>query len=502
LTEVFKQKKEGLTVMKYIQKLFIFLLFLVSGNILLAHSGKPAHHVVIDTDGALDDMRAISMLLSGNEIRVLAITCSQGTLEPDLVRTKVKSLLSAYHHEGIPVAAGAKSNRELPYWSGFAGSVAWGFENASGQPAGPEIVTRENDPALLLQKLLGDYSEDITLIALGSLKNYADWLGLYPEMKQKIKRIIWYNNHDIEAGFNYNLSPGSFHALVESGVPVEIVSNNKNALYCDQDYLDQIGRSGSVYAQQIHTVFSDTAVAERIQDKPLWDDLAVLYMTVPVLFSAEERDEVKYITLNRQVPANLIYETIRTLLSSSLATNNRVFKRFPVDQSLYKNEYAGMLDSTMTNYGPEEWKAICLTNEIHGHTGIYSIIGAKMGIRAMEFFHVGINNLRVTSFSGNRPPLSCLTDGVQISTGATPGQGLLTIAGDVEELPTVHFGFNGRTLKMVLNKSIADQMRQEIRYGVENFGLESDTYWLYIERLAIAYWTGFNRHEIFTITEL
>ena len=47
-----------------------------------------------------------------------------------------------------------------------------------------------------------------------------------------------------------------------------------------------------------------------------------------------------------------------------------------------------------------------MTNEIHGHTGIYSIIGAKMGIRAMEYFNVGVNNLMITSFAGSEPPLS------------------------------------------------------------------------------------------------
>jgi len=87
-----------------------------------AHSGKPKYHVVIDTDGALDDMRSISMLLSQNEIRVLAITCSQGTLLPDSVYVKVKSLLSAFHHE-------------------------------------------------------------LTLIALGSLKTYADWIGENPDIE-------------------------------------------------------------------------------------------------------------------------------------------------------------------------------------------------------------------------------------------------------------------------------------------------------------------------------
>ena len=499
------------------KRLLVFLFCILQGIAVLAHSGKPAHHVIIDTDGALDDMRAITMLLSGNEIRVLAITCSQGTLVPELVHAKVRSLLSAYHHEGIPVAVGDKVNNKLPYWSGFAGDVSWGYKSGDPPERGRERksagetwmkadhIMRDADKlntTVLLQKTVENYSDDITLVALGSLKTYADWLRSNPAMVKKIKRVIWYNNHDIEEGFNYQLSPGSYDFMIQSGIKMEIVSNNRDEVSCNQEYMDHVSRSGSVYARQIHTVFSDGSIIERIRENPLWDDMTSLYLAVPVLFKSERRGAVNFISLNAQIPAQFVYETITTLLTSSLVTNNRVFEVFPVDQTLYRKDYAEILNSTMEQYGPEEWKAICLTNEIHGHTGIYSIIGAKMGIRAMEYFHVGINNLQAVSFAGSRPPLSCLTDGVQISTGSTPGQGLLTIAGDLEELPTVHFEFNGRTIRMVLNESIAEQMKKEISYGVENFGLESDTYWLYIEQLALEYWTSFSRHKIFSITEL
>jgi pyrimidine-specific ribonucleoside hydrolase len=513
--------------MKYL-KVFVFTVaILFQGQTLLAHSGKPAHHVIIDTDGALDDMRAISMLLSGNEIRVLAITCSQGTLAPERVYARVRSLLTAYHHEGIPVAMGEAIDRDLPYWSDFAGSLSWvsekqmpgnrgprtgGQEETVAGPVGydrivksgsPSVNAREGtNPTLLLQRTLENYPDSITLVALGSLKTYADWLRAYPGMKNKIKKMIWYNSHNIQEGFNYGLSPGSYDFMIDAGVPIEIVSNSRKDLVCDNLYIDHIGRSVSVYARQIVRVFSDAEVLERVQLNPLWDDLAALYLAVPVLFSAEKTGSLKKVSINPGIPAGLVYETITTLLSSSLATNNRVFNAFPTDKHLLKKAYAEILDTTMLLYGPEEWKAICLTNEIHGHTGIYSIIGAKMGIRAMEYFHVGINNLEATSFAGNTPPLSCLTDGVQISTGATPGQGLLTIASTVEEVPTVEFTFNNRTIRMVLDESVAAQMKREIGYGVKNFGLESDTYWLYIEQLALEYWRSFSRYEIFTITEL
>lgn len=32
----------------------------------------------------------------------------------------------------------------------------------------------------------------------------------------------------------------------------------------------------------------------------------------------------------------------------------------------------------------QEWTAVLLTNELHRHLGMWNIVGAKMGIRAME----------------------------------------------------------------------------------------------------------------------
>ena len=143
-----------------------------------------------------------------------------------------------------------------------------------------------------------------------------------------------------------------------------------------------------------------------------------------------------------------------------------------------------------------------MTNEIHGHTGIYSIIGAKMGIRAIEYFNVGVNNLNVITFAGNTPPLSCFNDGLQISSGATIGQGLITVSDSISSTPLVIFEFNKQKVRISLKQEFAEKMQNEIAYGVSNYGLLSDTYWLYIERLAIDYWEAFDRHEIFLIERL
>ncbi len=162
-----------------------------------------------------------------------------------------------------------------------------------------------------------------------------------------------------------------------------------------------------------------------------------------------------------------------------------------------------MLISTIEKYWQIEWKAITMTNEIDGHTGIYSIIGAKMGIRALEYFNVGVNNLNVTTYVGYGPPLSCLNDGIQISTGATIGQGLITVSDTVLSIPTVIFEaeFNKQKIKISLNKEIAKQMVDDIKNGVKNYGM-SNKYCLYIEKLAIKYWSEYDRYEIFSIDPL
>ena len=234
----------------------------------------------------------------------------------------------------------------------------------------------------------------------------------------------------------------------------------------------------------------------------LWDDVVPLYLTIPILFDIEPLQNIKLASINQNIPPGFVYETIGKLLKSTTSTNNRVFTAFPVDTALYKPQYALMLNETIGRFGLIEWRAISMTNEIHGHTGIYSIIGAKMGIRAMEYFNVGVNNLEVLSFAGNTPPLSCFNDGVQISTGATIGQGLITISDSTSATPSAIFRFNNQKVHITLDLEIAGQMRKEIKHGVTNYGLLTDKYWLYIEGLAIKYWSDFDRQDIFVIEKM
>jgi len=474
--------------------IYTFLIFSIN---IFAHSGKPKYHIIIDTDGSIDDMRSLSMFLAGNEIRTLAISCSEGTLMPDSVYTKVKSLLAAFHCEGVPVGIFSKTDVKLPASVSFAQNIHWNKNTFTD-------TINKTGSVSLLNEITADYKQKITLIALGSLKTYADWIKKNPAATTKIDRIIWYNSHDIKEGFNYQVSPESFEYIKNSGVTLDIVSNSSGKLLVNNNYLNNLKKCNSIYARKIINFHNQAIIEDKISGNnlELENDLVPLFLTVPLIFETESDSNIEFVSLNNGVPENYINETIAQLLISTIQTNNRVFNAFPIDTTLYLPEYAKIVNPTIEKYGLIEWKAVVMTNEIHGHTGIYSIIGAKMGIRAMEYFNIGINDMQITTYAGNNPPLSCFNDGVQISTGSTIGQGLITISDSISDIPSSVFEFNKNKVIISVKKEIADQMQRDISYGVKTYGLLSNKYWLYIEKLALKYWTDFDRHEIFVIKKI
>lgn len=472
---------------------FFFLFFLLSIQ-LFAHSGKPKYHLIIDTDGATDDMRALTTFLAMDDTRVLAISCSQGVLLPDTVFTKVTSLVSDLHCEGVPVGKSTATGDKIPEWSKLSQQLKWG-----NKPKGFFDRQTAINPVELYNKVSNSYKYKITLIALGSLKNFADWINSDSTIIQKIDKIIWYNNANLEEGFNYGLSSDSYEYITNTGIQLDIVYNRPDRHAINEKYKLFINQSESVYAKKINSSLVQLEALKKMQYHPLtmMDDLIPIYLAYPLIFDTKKQGDVSSVSVTKGIPEDFIYESVSSLLSSSDETNNRVFSTFPIDTSLYKPDYAKIVSQTIEDYGAIEWKAICMTNEIHGHTGIYSIIGAKMGVRAMEYFNVGINNMEVTTYAGNKPPLSCLNDGIQISSGCTIGQGLIKIADSISDIPTVVFEFNQQKIRISIEPRIAKQIREDIRYGVKTYGLLSEQYWVYIEELAIKYWSTYNRHEIF-----
>lgn len=180
--------------------------------------------------------------------------------------------------------------------------------------------------------------------------------------------------------------------------------------------------------------------------------------------------------------------------------NHGTLENFRLPEACYTPAVRAIMKETQQRFGLDEWRVVVLTNEIHGHLGIYSTLGAKMGCMAREYAATA-EEPHVLSFAGVVPPVSCFNDGLQISTGATVGHGLISVADEEEKRPEAVFRFGKKSFRMCLREEYARQIACDIRSGVEQFG-HMPAYWAYVRELAIRYWSEWDRHEIFSIEPL
>ncbi len=460
---------------------------------------KQHHRVIIDTDCGMDDMRAISMLLSRPEIIIEAIVLSDGSLPPAEGILKVRSLLRAFNRDSISIAAGEELKSVNPPWRELNRHVSWSDQSGNG--------TADQNAVDCLSEKLKNAGERIALVCLGPLTHVARLITMDQSILSNIERVIWYNESvQPMQGFNYECDKASADRVFTSGIRMDVISNlDKEQAFFDAS-LVAIGRkSDTQLASVINHVYGQSAVIERLNQNHfrLCDDLVALYLTNPELFDINTMPQKVKVRYNRDFNVQGVREAISDMMSGSyVSEHNVVFNRFPDQREMFNYDVRPIVDSAIARYGYDEWKANVMTDEFHGHLGVFSIVGAKMGIKARELFGVGPDELKVVTSAGSRPPYSCMNDGIQVSTGATLGMGTIRLASDSIARPSAVFTCKGRSVRISLKKEYLTRVDADIREGIVKFGLMDDGYWKLVRRNALKYWLEWDRDVIFDIEEV
>jgi inosine-uridine nucleoside N-ribohydrolase/formylmethanofuran dehydrogenase subunit E len=460
---------------------------------------KLKHTVIIDTDCAIDDMRAISILLARPEITIKAILSSDGSLPPGEGIEKICSLLHEFNRDDIPVACGDEVTGINPPWRDFNRSIIWGSKVGCQR-------THLSGADQISETLKGE-DEKIILVCLGSLTNIAKAIKKDATLLSEIDRIIWYNQ-SVEPlqGFNYECDKESADLLFKSGVRIDAISNlNRDDALFDSSMYSVCRQSGTRLATILRNVYNQPLALEKLKQNHfrLCDDLAALYLTNPELFSINIITDKLNVRYNTAYDVQGVKEAISDMINGIyVSERNIVFNRFPVQREMFNYDIRPIIDSAIARYGYEEWKANVMTDEFHGHLGVFSIVGAKMGIKARELFDVGADMLEVTTYAGTRPPYSCLNDGIQVSTGATLGMGTIHVVTRRKVSPSAVFTYKNRSVRISLNKEYLEQVDADIREGISKFGLMDDGYWKLIRHNALKYWLEWDRNKIFDIDEI
>lgn len=97
----------------------------------------------------------------------------------------------------------------------------------------------------------------------------------------------------------------------------------------------------------------------------------------------------------------------------------------------------------------------------HGHLGPYVVVGYRMGQYARSSMN---GKIRAVVLTGLRPPVSCVVDGIQFSSGCTLGKGNI----EVRDEGKVHATFSAG------NEQIEIELRDEVRRDI-NAQMTKDT---------------------------
>ena len=170
-------------------------------------------------------------------------------------------------------------------------------------------------------------------------------------------------------------------------------------------------------------------------------------------------------------------------------------KEYPTDPSLFNELVRPYVLKIIERHGLEEWKAVLLTNELHRHLGMWSIIGAKMGIRARELLGAPFDKLDVISFCGYKPPFSCTNDGIQVSTGASLGRA--TISNTHLGQPEAIFIYKDDRVLLKVVPQVKAQIGKVIKELSKKYGFRSVIYFQELDKISVIYWLKWDRAKIF-----
>ena len=190
--------------------------------------------VIIDCDVGVDDALALILAFHSPEVEVQAITGVNGNVPLDLVFGNIQKVLSLIQPRFRPlIARGAAGPLKGPP------VYAYSFHGEDGL-GGAEIVRKEGEEHWqifsgcadqLIPEMARQSPGKLTLIAIGPLTNLALGLQRDPEGMKRLKEVVIMGgavrtrgNITPFAEFNFFVDPTAAKIVVESGLPITLVS--------------------------------------------------------------------------------------------------------------------------------------------------------------------------------------------------------------------------------------------------------------------------------------
>ncbi|MGE7947141.1 nucleoside hydrolase [Lysinibacillus sp. NPDC093688] len=257
--------------------------------------------VIIDCDPGIDDVMALLLAFSRDDLDIKLITTEPGNQTQDKTIYNARAFTS-YMKQNIEIARGLKDPffRELEVADDVHG------ESGLGEVIFPEPDLLESGRTALnaLIAVLTESEEPIVLIATGPLTNIGALLLAHPDVKEKISYISYMGGAAVSgnmspfAEFNVYVDPHAANIVFRSGIPIIMSGLDvTHKAYINMEELNQIESLGTDLSQKIGAMlrfYIQNAKNNDFQETDfensfrLHDLCAVSYVVTPELFEGKD----------------------------------------------------------------------------------------------------------------------------------------------------------------------------------------------------------------------
>ena len=257
----------------------------------------PPKRIIIDTDPGVDDSLTFLLALASPEIRLEALTTTQGNVTLDKATRNALSVLELAHASDIPVAAGSM----LPLVQPLRASAHVHGESGIGNSHLPEPHAKpvqQHAVDYLIERVLAEPKE-LSIFPIAPLTNIAMAIRKEPKFAEAVKELVIMGGAIQEAGnmsplaeFNIFVDPHAAHIVFHSGIPITLIPLDvTHKCLLKQEHVDRLMQINSPISRFIRDtleVYLKSSLELGYAGSSLHDPLTLATIIAPELLTLRE----------------------------------------------------------------------------------------------------------------------------------------------------------------------------------------------------------------------
>jgi len=253
--------------------------------------------IIIDTDPGVDDSFTFLLALASPEIKLEALTTTQGNVTVEKATRNALSILELTHASHIPVAKGSV----LPLIQPLRASAFVHGESGIGNSQLPEPQAQpvpRHAVDYLIERVLAEPGE-LSIFPIGPLTNIAMAIRKEPKFAKAVRELVIMGGAIQEGGnmtalaeFNIYVDPHAAHIVFHSGIPITLIPLDvTHKCLLKQEHIDRLMKINSPVSHFIKDameVYLQASLELGYEGCALHDPLTLATIIAPELLTLKD----------------------------------------------------------------------------------------------------------------------------------------------------------------------------------------------------------------------